>query len=302
MESRGSFQALWAKLRAKLRRPNLAETIAVIALFIALGGASYAAIQIPRNSVGTKQLKKNAVTSQKVKNRSLLAADFRLGQLPRGATGAAGLMGPPGADGAAGIPGPTGPQGLVGPQGVTGADGVDGLPGATGSDGQQGPTGPDGPTGADGQPGIDGSPGATGADGSIGLTGPTGPSTTAVMSSGTYLAMFANEYFPVSGSASTTAGAGDSSTLSPGVEVTAANFRVKLSNQPGPGLDREIRLLDDGAVVLACNMYWTATTCSDPDTAVISPGSELVLYSHLPHLPGMGANNARVMVGFTLGP
>ena len=74
--------------KSKLRRPNFAETIAVIALFVALGGASYAAIKIPKNSVGTKQLKKNAVTSAKVKNRSLLAADFKAGQLPAGATGA----------------------------------------------------------------------------------------------------------------------------------------------------------------------------------------------------------------------
>ena len=36
--------------------------ISLLALFIATSGASYAALQIPKNSVGTKQLKKNAVT------------------------------------------------------------------------------------------------------------------------------------------------------------------------------------------------------------------------------------------------
>jgi hypothetical protein len=66
--------------------------ISVIALFIALGGASYAAIQIPKNSVGTPQLKrnavngaklgKNAVSSTKVRNGSLLRSDFKAGQLP----------------------------------------------------------------------------------------------------------------------------------------------------------------------------------------------------------------------------
>ena len=56
----------------------------MIALFVALGGASYAAIKIPKNSVGAAQIKKNAVTSTKVKDRSLLATDFRTGQLPRG--------------------------------------------------------------------------------------------------------------------------------------------------------------------------------------------------------------------------
>ena len=73
-----------------------------MALFVALGGASYAAIKIPANSVGSAQIKKNAVTSAKVKDRSLLATDFRTGQLPRGATGATGAAGATGATGAAG--------------------------------------------------------------------------------------------------------------------------------------------------------------------------------------------------------
>ena len=58
--------------------------IACIALRVALGGTSVAAIQaLPKNSVGTKQLKKNAVVSAKVKNRSLLAVDFKAGQPTR---------------------------------------------------------------------------------------------------------------------------------------------------------------------------------------------------------------------------
>ncbi|MCB0920610.1 MAG: hypothetical protein KDC08_02210, partial [Actinobacteria bacterium] len=61
--------------------------ISLLALFIATSGASYAALQIPKNSVGTKQLKKNAVTSKKVKDRSLLAKDFKNGQLPAGPQG-----------------------------------------------------------------------------------------------------------------------------------------------------------------------------------------------------------------------
>ena len=43
------------------------NTIALLALFIALGGTTYAATSLPKNSVGTKQLKKNAVTAPKVK-------------------------------------------------------------------------------------------------------------------------------------------------------------------------------------------------------------------------------------------
>jgi hypothetical protein len=69
--------------------------ISLLALFIATSGASYAALQIPKNSVGAKQLKKNAVTSKKVKNRSLLAKDFKDGQLPQGPQGPQGPAGDP---------------------------------------------------------------------------------------------------------------------------------------------------------------------------------------------------------------
>jgi len=94
--------------------------VAIVALFIALGGASYAAIKIPNNSVGTKQLKKNAVTSKKVKNGSLLKADFGKNQLPAGATGAQGAAGNPGMTGPAGATGLTGPQGTTGNTGPVG--------------------------------------------------------------------------------------------------------------------------------------------------------------------------------------
>jgi hypothetical protein len=81
--------------------------VACLALGIALGGTSVAAIQaLPKNSVGTKQLKSNAVTSAKVKNRSLLAADFKAGQLPQGPKGDPGAPGAPGAPGQQGQPGP----------------------------------------------------------------------------------------------------------------------------------------------------------------------------------------------------
>ena len=60
--------------------------VAFVALLVA-SGTSYAAIQLPAHSVGTKQLKKNAVTGKKVKNRSLRAVDVAAGQLPRGPKG-----------------------------------------------------------------------------------------------------------------------------------------------------------------------------------------------------------------------
>jgi hypothetical protein len=74
--------------------------VACVALAVALGGVSYAASQLPANSVGTPQLKANAVNSSKVLNGSLLKADFKPGQAPVGPTG------PTGPTGAKGDPGP----------------------------------------------------------------------------------------------------------------------------------------------------------------------------------------------------
>jgi hypothetical protein len=51
-----------------------ANTIALIALFIALGGTTFAATGFPRNSIGAKQLKKNAVTNPKIKRNAVTGA------------------------------------------------------------------------------------------------------------------------------------------------------------------------------------------------------------------------------------
>jgi len=85
-------QAL-TKLRSRLTYANAMSTIAV---FVALGGGAYA-VSVPRNSVGTAQLKANAVTAAKVKNRSLLAADFKRGQLRLGTAARADDQDPPAA-------------------------------------------------------------------------------------------------------------------------------------------------------------------------------------------------------------
>ena len=61
-------------MKRRLRAPSPALVISLIALFVALGGTSYAAITLPRNSVGAKQLRKNAVTAVKIKKGSVTAA------------------------------------------------------------------------------------------------------------------------------------------------------------------------------------------------------------------------------------
>jgi hypothetical protein len=63
-------QFMWQRLRTKLTYSN---AIASIALFVALGGAAVAA-GLPNNSVGTKQLKRGAVTAAKLKRGAVTSA------------------------------------------------------------------------------------------------------------------------------------------------------------------------------------------------------------------------------------
>jgi hypothetical protein len=98
--------------------PSPAMIVACVSLVVALGGVSYAAGVIPKNSVGTAQLKtkavtgaklgKSAVTSAKVANGTLMAVDFKAGQLPAGLPGAKGDKGDPGVQGAKGDKGDPG--------------------------------------------------------------------------------------------------------------------------------------------------------------------------------------------------
>jgi hypothetical protein len=91
------------RLRGKL---TFANVVSCLALFVALGGSAYAATQLPKNSVGTKQLKKGAVTPSKLS-----------------ASAKARMTGPKGATGEAGPRGDRGEIGHVGPEGSTGTTG-----------------------------------------------------------------------------------------------------------------------------------------------------------------------------------
>ncbi len=75
-----------------IRRPSPATTVALIALVVALTSPAWA--KPVQNLITGKDIAKNAITSSKVKNRSLLAKDFKNGQLPRGKTGPQGPAGP----------------------------------------------------------------------------------------------------------------------------------------------------------------------------------------------------------------
>jgi len=108
-------------LRRLVHRPSPAMVVASIALFVALAGGAYAATQLPKNSVGAAQLKKNAVTPTKISPAAKSALST---PGPKGATGAKGPAGPRGETGARGEAGPRGDTGLKGDTGSAG-------PGAT---------------------------------------------------------------------------------------------------------------------------------------------------------------------------
>jgi hypothetical protein len=92
--------------------------MATVAVFVALGGSSYATVAtVAKNSVGSKQ----------VRDRSLLARDFKKGQLKGGTAGSSGPVGPAGPAGTEGPAGPAGPPGPAGPQGAAGAQGPSGV-------------------------------------------------------------------------------------------------------------------------------------------------------------------------------
>src|SRR5438105_3320893 len=130
------------------------QFVGYLALFVALGGTTYAAA-----TIGSGNIKNDAVLSRHIKNGevknldlgansvgtdkvidgSLLRQDFKPGQLPRGLKGDTGAQGAKGDTGAQGAKGDTGAQGAKGDTGTQGAKGDTGARGAKGVQGDPGP-------------------------------------------------------------------------------------------------------------------------------------------------------------------
>jgi hypothetical protein len=86
-----------ARLRGRLSYANITATLA---LFIALGGTGYAAITLPRDSVGARQIRSKAVGTKEIRDRAI-----RLRDIARSARGSLrGQQGPPGPAGNPGAP------------------------------------------------------------------------------------------------------------------------------------------------------------------------------------------------------
>ncbi|WP_027004818.1 hypothetical protein [Conexibacter woesei] len=91
-----------AQRRSKLTRSDLLAITAII-ISISGGGVAYAAVKLPRNSVGAAQIRPSAVGSREIKNHSIVSADISTPTLKklRGAKGDAGPQGPAGPAGPA---------------------------------------------------------------------------------------------------------------------------------------------------------------------------------------------------------
>jgi hypothetical protein len=104
------------------RRPSPATIISLVALFVALGGTSYAAVVLaPKNSVGSAQVINGSLLKKDLSKKTVAALKGNRG--PQGARGSAGAQGAAGAVGPAGATGPAGPAGATGPTGAAGATG-----------------------------------------------------------------------------------------------------------------------------------------------------------------------------------
>ena len=112
------------------------NAVGYLALFVALGGSSYAAVRltpgsvksaaIARGAVTHAKLARNSVSAANVANGALTTSDFKAGTFLeglKGDAGAPGAAGMKGLDGLQGLKGDSGPQGAQGPQGPAGKDG-----------------------------------------------------------------------------------------------------------------------------------------------------------------------------------
>lgn len=81
-------------MKKRLRLPGPALVISLVALFVALGGTGYAALRLPRNSVGTIQIRNGAVIAPKIRDGTIVGAKLRNGTVTAGKINVKGLSVP----------------------------------------------------------------------------------------------------------------------------------------------------------------------------------------------------------------
>jgi hypothetical protein len=76
-------------------RPSPATIIALLAMFIAMGGTTYAVTKLPKRSVGSMQLKKGAVHKENIASGAVTASKLGKGMIAAAPAGAGGSTGAP---------------------------------------------------------------------------------------------------------------------------------------------------------------------------------------------------------------
>src|ERR1044071_8210327 len=64
-------------MRSIRNRLTYANVTATLASFVALGGSSYAAVNLPRNSVGSTELKTNSVGAAEIQRKAVRSSEIR---------------------------------------------------------------------------------------------------------------------------------------------------------------------------------------------------------------------------------
>src|SRR5689334_5746845 len=106
----GRSRTMLDRLGPKL---SFANVTSLIALFVALGGTGYAAVTLPRNSVGSAQIRSRAVGSSELKTKAVTSRAIRSRSVTLSKLSVSARASLKGATG------PIGPQGPVGPAAQT---------------------------------------------------------------------------------------------------------------------------------------------------------------------------------------
>ncbi len=316
-------------MRVLRERLSYANVMATAALFLALTGVGVAAFKVPKNSVGTKQLKKHAVKAAKVKPNSLTGATINeatLGTVPSAQTAGTATSAQSAEDAQAlgGEPA-SAFQARVSDACSSGeaissiaADGGVGCQ-ATGSGTITEVLAGTGLTGGGDSGSVSLAADPTVVQNRVGGTCSGVTAVQSVAQNGTVNCTQASAvgdvqsasipsigpdlapYAAISGmTISPSEGANGVASLSPNVPLVARNLVVSFDSAPTGADDLAGVILErNGTVALECTVEGpsTDTTCTTSQTAAIPPGSELAL-----HIINGTTSQSSFHVGFSLTP
>jgi hypothetical protein len=303
-------------MSGRIRRHIRSNVYGLLALFVALGGTSWAATHLPKHSVGSKQLKNKAVTAAKIKAGAVTGAKVKPDSLTGASINESTLGIVPNAAALGGQP-PTAYQARVAGT-CSGSNAIahvnaDGSVGCT-------PTGTGTITGVTAGTGLTGG----GTSGNVSLNADTAllqhrlasgcsngqalsdidqggnptcftpTSTTQLM--GASGGILSNAFLPPSGVGQ---GATESSVegIVP-VAGTISNLRVQVTSSPGGTTSRTFTLLRNGSpTALSCTIGSAPITCSDTtDQVSLSAGQRI----DLEQTEAGGATAAAASYGLTI--